>query len=103
MGGAWGWHVATTERLLKYIIPKLHNFESMTWADIPGTGSHEIIVDQICREAQDRLVEIDKNDEDTLFSLRLTGKRRVWGIRRGAILHLLWWDPEHSVYPTQRD
>ena len=40
-------------------------------------------------------------ETDTLISLRVTGKKRIWGVRDGSVLHLLWWDPQHEVYPTK--
>ena len=26
---------------------------------------------------------------------------RIWGARRGDVFHVLWWDPEHEVWPSQ--
>jgi hypothetical protein len=34
--GPWGWSLATCEQLLKYIVPKLHDFESMKWGEVEG-------------------------------------------------------------------
>ena len=31
----------------------------------------------------------------------MMGKKRVWGLREGAVLHLLWWDPDHEVWKTE--
>jgi len=36
---------------------------------------------------------------DDLFSLRLEGDMRIWGIRLGRVLQLVWYDPRHEVYP----
>lgn len=100
MEGDWGWGGSNLQRLLTEIIPRLHNLETMTWQQLRNDGSHPIAADQVCKEARERLDEIGKGDEESLYSIRVTGRCRVWGIRRGAILHLLWWDPEHSVYPV---
>jgi len=100
--GPWGWNLSSAGQLLGETIPHLHNLETMTWHGLRATGSHPIARDVISRSAQDRLAQIGKAEEETLFSIRITGRRRVWGIRRGTILHLLWWDPEHSVYPVEK-
>jgi hypothetical protein len=37
---------------------------------------------------------------ESLFSLLITGEKCVWGVKDVAILHILWWDPKHSVCPS---
>lgn len=97
----YGWHTVTADEL-KYIQEKLKSFETMTWREILASngGSHRISSHQICKEAQERLEQIAKGTEE-LVSLRLEGKIRVWGVmRHGGVLSLLWYDPEHAVYPV---
>lgn len=101
--GQWGWSQATTEDLIKTIIPKLHHYESMTWADVEGpSGSHSVGCELICADARSRLNRIGKSELETLFSVRITGERRIWGVKDVAILRILWWDPGHSVYPVAK-
>ena len=45
---------------------------------------------------------IGKGELESLFSVRITGERRVWGIKDVAILRVLWWDLDHSVYPVEK-
>lgn len=107
-GGDWGWHTLTLEQL-KDIHDKLRSFESMTWGEIEtkrtkggSQQNHIMSVSRICKEAQERLAEIELDDTDALYSLRLSQTNRVWGIRQGdGVLKILWWDPEHSVYPME--
>jgi hypothetical protein len=95
--GDWCFYREGIEKL-RYVIGKLRDFETMTWAEIKArTGSHSISVGDIATKAWNRLVDIGRDQEDTLFSLRLGGEERVLGVRRNAILHLLWWDPGHEV------
>ena len=95
--GRWCFYREGLDKL-RYVIGKLRNFETMTWAEIKSqTGSHSIAVGDTEPSAQNRLVEIGRDQEDTVFSLRLGGQERVLGIRRNAVLHLLWWDPNHEV------
>jgi hypothetical protein len=99
--GPWGWSNASREEILRTIVPKLHNYESMTWAAVEGpSGSHSVEFDQLCGDAQARLGEIGKGEVESLFSVRITGEQRIWGVKDVAILRVLWWDPGHSVCPS---
>jgi hypothetical protein len=98
----FGWHRIDTAKL-EEVRRKLGDFESMTWNEIlvvAGRRNHAVAVDRLCKAAQDRLEEIGQGDVDELTSLRLSGPERVWGIRAGHILKILWWDPEHTVCPA---
>jgi hypothetical protein len=73
----------------------------MTWAEIEGkTGSHFVGYSDLCKDAQDRLTALQKDEQAQLFSTRITGEKRLWGFRDIAILRVLWWDPNHSVCPS---
>jgi hypothetical protein len=100
--GPWGWSDMDA-KALKYVHGKLAQFESMTWAEVnhPNTGCHPIKIKDLCSKAQKRLVEI-KVIEEELFSLRLSGKERLWGIREHHLFKILWWDPRHDVYPASK-
>jgi hypothetical protein len=74
----------------------------MTWAQIMGTGSHPIPVGDITPDAQRRLEAIGQADVDELFSLRFTGRERLWGIRDRHTLKVLWWDPGHEICPSTK-
>jgi len=91
------------------IQPKLIEWAKLTWAEIDAhtTGNdgkrhkmhHSMSVDSILEEAQYRLVEIDKLEEN-IFRFRLGNLPRLWGFRRIADFHVLWFDPKHEIYPT---
>jgi len=38
---------------------------------------------------------------DEMFRFRLGSTRRLWGFRKERTFHVVWWDPEHKVYPTE--
>lgn len=102
MYDSFGWHEIDRDTLNE-IRKKISNFESMTWNEILVRDSHRnhfVAIPRICREAQDRLQELRLDDIDGVTSLRLSGLERVWGIRDGAVLKLLWWDPDHSICPS---
>ncbi len=82
-------------------LTKLGNFEKMNWTEIiSGRHSHNVSKDRLSKPARDRLEAIKLDDIDELFSLRIEGDNRVWGIKEGHILRLLWWDPDHQVCPS---
>jgi hypothetical protein len=43
-----------------------------------------------------------QDDVEAVLSLRISARERVWGILDGPALQVLWWDPEHQVYPVER-
>jgi hypothetical protein len=100
----FGWHVLN-EVTLHEIREKLRNFESMTLSELvgPKKSSHMVDVDQLCKDARDRLAELHLDDIEQLLSLRLTGRKRVWGILEHNVVILLWWDPNHLVCPGIKD
>lgn len=98
--GPWGWSELTRDVILREIIPKIKNFESMTWNEILNRNNHEISVSDLSREAQKRLASIRRDDIEALISLRFQGKARLWGIKISNICKILWWDPNHRVCPS---
>jgi hypothetical protein len=86
--------------VIEEILPKLKSFESMSWTEIKQSGSHSIERYKLCKEAQLRLVDMSLDDNDEVFSLRLTGMKRIIGILQNHCLQILWWDPEHKVCPS---
>jgi hypothetical protein len=84
------------------VVDRLKHFESMTWVEILRTGSHRINASDLGKPARDRLVEIRQDDVDYLVSLRIDGPGRMWGILDERVLRILWWDPEHDVYPVEK-
>lgn len=100
----FGWHNLNAQEI-KNIQTKLSDFESMTWNEISIEGkkqNHSVTIDQLSTKAKKRLEEKNINDIDELFSLRLSGTQRVWGILEQGILNLLWWDSNHQVCPSNK-
>jgi hypothetical protein len=104
MVGPFGWD-KLPPTLWPYVQTKLSDFESMTWNQILIEGKkqhHSSEVYKLSKEAQKRLAEIQQDDVDSLISLSLAGKERVWGILEEGALKILWWDPNHKVYPSKK-
>lgn len=105
--GTWGWNQLDDGQFLRLVNEHLSSFETMTWAELAkaaggrraGNNHHFIAVADCCKDAQKRLTELKLDDFDELFSLRLTGKWRLFGIRDGRVLRLIWCDQDHTVCP----
>lgn len=84
------------------LLQRLQSVESMAFPELRSAGCHEVAVESLSKQARDRLLELQHDDVDELYSLRITGRERVIGIRHGSVVKLLWWDPFHEVYPSPK-
>jgi len=100
IGGPWCWSELTPDHIRQAFL-RLGQFEAMTWQQLRQARCHLISVDQLTGDAQRRLQELYLDDFDALWSLRLTGRRRIWCAPSGRVLLLLWWDPDHQVCPSE--
>jgi len=103
MRDPFGWH-QLDEATLHDVRGKLAHFEKMTLNEIFGVArdrNHPVPVGKLCSAARSRLSEL-RLVVDQVYSLRLSGEQRVWAILIENVLHLLWWDPEHSVCPSHK-
>ena len=83
------------------IINRLSSLETQTWGEIVGGENHFIKVSDFIGEAQNRMTEL-KLFYDELFSLRIDGRRRIFGILEGGVLFFLWYDREHEICPAPK-
>ena len=99
--GDFAWSSLDDPASYKRVLEKLHEFETMTERDIGLAGCHAVDVSGCCDQAKSRLQEIELDDLDQLYSFRITGAERVWCRTLGNLMLVLWWDPEHRVYPSK--
>ncbi|MDU7692713.1 MAG: hypothetical protein E7K04_00455 [Helicobacter sp.] len=100
----------TEEETLRIILSALKSLESQTWNEIKqsisknGRKSHFIAVKDLCKEAQDRFnaMKLPEISDDEIFSLRLAGKIRVFGLFLGSIFNIIWIDPNHEICPSHK-
>lgn len=86
----------------KSVIESLASLETMTEAELGQRGCHFIETPKLSKEARDRLAEIRLDDLDEVYSIRVTGKQRVFCVHREGTLDVLWFDPEHAVCPSEK-
>lgn len=109
--GEWSWGEPRSweaDEWSSVIEPPLQNFETMTWAEIDKCTSdtghklhHTHSIEDVIDEAQDRWLALDLAEFETIFRFRLGGVRRLWGFIVQAHFHIIWWDRDHSIYPTE--
>lgn len=109
----WGWGKLKPLDFIGLIRQHLHSFENMAWSQIKqaaggrssGTNSHPLAIEGFAIHAKKRLQQLNHDDVDELFSLRLTNTLRLYGIRDGRVLKFIWHDPYHGskdgAYPTK--
>lgn len=104
------WGLSQTPHLFEDVIYKLKEFEGMTWASIMsasggrnrGTNNHFDNVSDLIAEAQNRWIDLHLEDYDRVFSLRLTGAYRLFGILEDGVFRIVWFDPNHEIYPVKK-
>lgn len=100
--GRWGWGRLEASEI-EAIHAKCANWEKMRSNEVFGQGGNKRIpLEGLDPDAQARLREIEADDLDALWELRVSGAKRIWGTRSEHVFDLIWWDPGHSVCPSQR-
>lgn len=90
------------------ILPKLKEFENLSWNELDkdrhgkkGKSKHHFIdIAKLIGDAQKRLQNIGLSDLDQIYSLRLEGKLRLYGLRKQNCFEIVWVDTEHEICPT---
>jgi hypothetical protein len=111
-GSEHSFHFTLNESESKAVLDFLRDISTTTWGELRGqtwsTKSkthrkhHEHAVDDLCAEAKARLaaMKLDEVVGEDLFRFRVNARGRLWGFLTEHTFHVLWWDPEHDVYPT---
>ena len=102
------WGMATMKANLEKVLNGLKSYEDITWQEIVTmrhdkggrTKNHSVELERLTKEAIKRLKQIKNDDIEEVFSLRFNNLFRVIGIRDGAVLYILWIDPDHKVCKT---
>lgn len=108
----WGWDLLRAPQW-KQVLIHLKHFEGLTWAKIKeaaggkthGTNNHSLKITELNSSARKRIQYLHLEQYDTIFSLRMAATIRIYGIRDGRVMRLLWYDPVHGtkngVCPTR--
>jgi hypothetical protein len=97
----WGWNLPANQ--WREILKSLKVFEGLTWAKLKetsggrrhGTNHHSLGIEELSINAKNRIVELGLEQYDKIFSLRMAATLRLYGIREGRVMRLIWRDPHH--------
>jgi hypothetical protein len=101
--GRWGFDTMESTVLCE-VLRKLSDCESMTVTELRNTRRLFVEYDlpgRLCKEALDRLTAMRRDDMTKIQRLEFTGLQRLYGFLEGNVFHVVWWDPQHEVYPVK--
>lgn len=103
LDGEWGWRSVDIAQVA-WLRQWLGQMEKLTWEEAygPKTGAKLCKLDNAPAKTIARLEELQRDDVDGLVEFHPQGRPRVWGVRIGNVCHLLWWDPDHTVWPAKK-
>jgi len=108
LNGRWRWTEENIGKDALKVLKFLAEMDKLTWAE--AQQGHRprlkrVETAGICAEAQSRLRSLGRVDLEYLYEWHLSGPERIWGSRESGsdICHVLWWDSDHSVWPSERD
>jgi hypothetical protein len=101
--GPYAWAEISAEHT-KLIADTCRSWESMSANEVFAVaGNKPVPFENLCPAAQARLHEIDLEEYNgQWWELRVTGERRIWGVRQRHVFYVVWWDPEHEVCPSKK-
>lgn len=106
------WGLDQNTEYLPTMLMRFKEWEKVLWKDVltptsgrkSNTQSHPMAVNILSKEAAKRLSALHLDEYDTLYSLAITGKQRVWGImiEDTGTFQVLWYDPLHEIYSVEK-
>ncbi len=90
------------------IEPKLQSYGCLNWVEIGQQkdhknrpAHHDMPIKRLTKEAQEQLNNTDRDGFHTMYRFALDRHKRLWGFREIPRFSIVWYDPEHKVYPTK--
>lgn len=106
--GSWGWGTWTQKHKVD-LFEFLQGISTRPWnvlRSIRGMVGeyHSHAFNSLATEAQERAVEMKLPTlANAMSRFRLTGAGRLWGIEYDGVFYIVWWDPNHTVYPVSKN
>lgn len=95
----WGWGQVTIQVFFQEILPRLQQYETMTWSDIFRRNScHYWDINKMPTKARNKLKR-KYPQHDTFHQIDILQPCRLLGWRDRQILFLIWYDPNHTICP----
>lgn len=101
------WATATmTAEAVHALLAQLTAFESMTIDELFHRGDYPGKCYDVHalpnKSARERLEAVGLADMTRIWRLRIGGTGRLYGFLIDNVFHVLWWDPQHEVWPSKK-
>lgn len=99
------WDLSARESL--GLLRFLEELSRKTWGECetelagPHKRNHYHHVADLVPSARERLRRLGF-EEEQIFRFRLSSTCRLWGFRTGDVFRIVWYDPDHRVYPVAK-
>lgn len=100
----WNWCRLEESKKTGEVFKKLGLIENKTFNELVADRKHHPIPieDFKSRKVHKQLELLGIPDVGSLFSLRINGKPRVYCMFSMNQFSLLWYDPNHEIYPSKK-
>ncbi len=98
----WGLQHLTTD-MWHAILERLTHFETMTVQELRESSVYTEydLPSRMTPASLRRLEEMNLGDMTKIGRFRVWKQPRLYGFMEGNVFHVLWWDPQHEIYPWE--
>jgi hypothetical protein len=79
-------------------VDKIRRMSRMTWNELIQAPRHGMGLETISRDSIKRPIPTHVTEDVTLIAFRFSGKKPMVGYRVDGMFHILWFDPDFSLY-----
>lgn len=100
--GAFAFDTNRKDFDVEHFFKKILEFSTMKWCELfpsddKKSRHHPLSPDSLSKQAKERIFFMNLEEEtDSIYSLALTGKIRLIGIRKGSVFQAIWYDANHD-------
>ena len=108
--GKFAFDVSRKDFDIHLVFDKLLSYSTMTWGEIDRqthdwgkSKNHHLDYQGMSQEAKERIRKMQLEEEiDAIYSLSFENQIRIVGIKDKGIFRIIWYDPEHEIYPSTK-
>lgn len=110
-GGKFAFDLNREDFEHKHFLDKMISYSRLSWQEIKRqthdksgkSKNHFIPADELSKEAQERIKILHLEEySDSIFSFAFLNKLRIFGYRENEYFYVLWYDPNHEIYPVEK-